>query len=354
MSAENHRLYLLHAIAPLHIGSEEGSGGIDLPTLRERHTGYPIVPGSTVKGILREEAERRHGGPEAESVRGAFGPPSAQASDFRSGLVLTDALLLALPVRSLFGTFAWVSCPLVLERLNRDLDLAGHPPVPVPAVDGHGEGLVAAEKDGKADSDLPATRDGAEDGKVFLEELALEARPSPEVGAAAERLGPWIWPGRRQEDDLAKDKVAQARRFFRRRFLVVSNDAFGFFTRLALEIRARVQIDRDKGTVKVGPWAEEHLPAESLLAGLALGRATLVKKPRLQKPRNGRDEEPSNVRGSDPGTRWDPQRALGVLQGLAADGPVLRFGGHSTIGLGRARFLLADGGEVRKESHDER
>src|SRR5205807_971444 len=38
---------------------------------------------------------------------------------------LTDARLLAFPVRSLRGVFAWVTCRTVLERLERDAALAG-------------------------------------------------------------------------------------------------------------------------------------------------------------------------------------------------------------------------------------
>jgi len=48
---------------------------------------------------------------------------------------VTDARLVAFPVRSLRGVFAWVTCPAALTRLNRDLHLGRHeiPPLPTPA-----------------------------------------------------------------------------------------------------------------------------------------------------------------------------------------------------------------------------
>jgi len=114
------RMYFLHAATPLHAGVGEGVGAINLPTARERVTKYPFMPGSSVKGVLRECAELKLGGDKADAVVVAFGPPSQNAADSRGGLVFTDASLLCLPVRSLLGTFAWVTCPFALRRFARD------------------------------------------------------------------------------------------------------------------------------------------------------------------------------------------------------------------------------------------
>ena len=40
-------------------------------------------------------------------------------------LTFTDARLLCLPVRSYKGTFAFVTCPLIVHRLARDLKALG-------------------------------------------------------------------------------------------------------------------------------------------------------------------------------------------------------------------------------------
>lgn len=332
MSEANHQLYLLHALTPLHVGGDEGVGGIDLPTMREAHTGYPLLPGSSLKGVLREAAEIKYKNADSDEVRGAFGPSQVESGDFRGGLVLTDANLLLLPVRSLYGTFAWVTCPPALARLGRDLEVAGLGRFPsIPEID-RKTGLVAVGEGGRARSALLV--ESAPGGRVFLEELAIQARPSAEVAELASRIAAWLWPA---EGDRARD-------FFLDRFLVVHEDVFSFYARLGLEVRSRVKIDRNTGTAAgSGPWAEEHMPAETILAGLVMGRRTKVKP-----KKNG--EERQGKTAADEGTEWSPQKSLGILREVASQSPVIRFGGHSTIGLGRARFRLAGPGSPREEA----
>ncbi len=313
--AEHHLPYLLHALTPVHVGGDEGQAGIDLPTLREQHTGYPLIPGSSVKGVLREEAMENASTSEKE-VNAAFGPPSEEAGDHRGGLVFTDALLLALPVRSLYGTFAWLTCPFALHRLSRDLGVSGLDPLPTFAELVFEDCAVPASDDGKLDSKLVERKDDS--GRVYLDEVELTARPSQDAATLARDLSSWLWPG-----------DAEAAELFRGRLAVVHDDLLGFLSRLALEVRSRVKIDRDTGTAAgSGPWTEEHIPAETLLAGLAVGRRT----------QEGRRPE---------GTRWKAEQSLEVLRSLTRNGPLLRFGGNATIGLGRTRMRLVENGGVR-------
>src|SRR5262245_12866022 len=151
----------LYAQTSLHPGAGTALGTVDLPVQRERHTHWPTVAASALKGILRDACREkiaaradldilpRHDDEPAEGERPerraerkggrrdradatmelnvAFGPPTAGSSEFAGALSVTDARLLAFPVRSLKGVFAWVSCPAVLERLQRDAALAGQP-----------------------------------------------------------------------------------------------------------------------------------------------------------------------------------------------------------------------------------
>ena len=43
----------IHALTGLHPGSGTALGVVDLPVQRERHTQWPVIPGSSLKGILR-------------------------------------------------------------------------------------------------------------------------------------------------------------------------------------------------------------------------------------------------------------------------------------------------------------
>lgn len=340
-----HQLYLLHAVTPLHVGVEDSLGGVDLPTMKERHTGYPLVPGSSVKGVVRAEVEPSTAGQRMEFMA-AFGPPSTESGDYRGGLVFTDALLLALPVRSLCGTFAWVTCSQILRRLRRDLHSAGlAATLPVVAVPEKESGVVPgvsapAEAEGESglvpDSALLVEPGGQP--RVFLEESVLGVKPDHDFATVARFIGAACWPG---------DTDAQT--FFRQRLLLVHDDLFNFLSRLGLEVRARVRIDQERGTAAdTGPWTEEHMPAETILYGLTMGRFTTYRERRQEGAPAEGAAGPEAAPPGERGVRRSAVENLDFLNRVAAGLRLLRFGGHSTVGLGRVFFHLVprNGAEV--------
>ena len=48
------RMYWIQAITSLHVGSGKGVGFIDMPIMREKVTNWPMVPGSAVKGVIKD------------------------------------------------------------------------------------------------------------------------------------------------------------------------------------------------------------------------------------------------------------------------------------------------------------
>src|SRR5690606_5006392 len=108
----------------IHHGAGRSAGIIDLPIAREAATDYPFVAGSSLKGALRDRAASLGRSDVAEM----FGRP-----DQAGRLLVSDARLLLLPVRSLTGAYRWVTCPLLLERYQRDLARCGLTTI-VPAV----------------------------------------------------------------------------------------------------------------------------------------------------------------------------------------------------------------------------
>ncbi len=333
-----HQLYLLHAVTPLHVGVEDSLGGIDLPTMKERHTRFPLVPGSSVKGVLRAAAEPLVATQRME-VMAAFGPTSQESGDYRGGLVFTDALLLALPVRSLCGTFAWITCGQVLRRLKRDLEAADLEGIPVVSVQDPEVGLVPGrpgEGEGAAEFDSVLLVEEGAQPSVFLEESILPVGADLQLATVATRIADGCWP----LDQDAQD-------FFRQRLLLVHDDVFAFLCRLGLEVRARVKIDQERGTAAdTGPWTEEHMPAETILYGLVMGRfTTYTERERGEGEKGEADSEPATPR-SPVKVRREAGQNLDYLGSLSAKLGLLRFGGHSTIGLGRAFFHLVPAGEA--------
>ena len=50
-------LCVLHAISPVHAGAGSATGAVDLPIQRERHTGWPHIQASGIKGAFREHCQ---------------------------------------------------------------------------------------------------------------------------------------------------------------------------------------------------------------------------------------------------------------------------------------------------------
>ncbi len=229
----NTRPFLLHALSPLHAGTGHTPDIIDLPTARMKATGIPFLPGSSIKGVLRD-ARRTIDREKTEAVFGPSDDPAAHAG----ALVVGDARLLALPVRSFRGTFAWVTSPLLLTLAKRDLEEAS---LTIPSIDGRGarlaQGTVCVHNE-----------------RLYLEDLDLAATVAAEATAWAQRLAPLAFPG----DDI-----------FTKRFAIVDDDTMAFLWETATQVDARVRLDERTRTVAPGAlWLEESLPPETLLIGL--------------------------------------------------------------------------------------
>jgi len=107
------QLISLFAETFIHPGCGQNEGAIDLPVARERVTQYPFIAGSSLKGAWRDYAQQNE--MEEEERNDVFGSP-----DSAGGLLVSDARLLLLPIRSLQHSYCQVTCPALLARLNRD------------------------------------------------------------------------------------------------------------------------------------------------------------------------------------------------------------------------------------------
>ncbi len=249
----NTRIYALHAISPLHAGTGQGQDLIDLPIARERATEHPILPGSSVKGVLRAAAIDSGWSDDGGSTTWAlFGPDTSQAHQHGSAISVSDARLLALPVQSDRGTFAWLTCPFVLARLRRDLPGNALPKI-APKPLGDSKCLITSASilaDGK--NKVNKVTVGGLSMDVYPEDTITDkwAEALANVVFAGDTLRPWM--------DL-----------FVKRFCIVDDDTFTWLASNNTELRARIRLDSEKGTVeKGGLWYEETLPSESILLGM--------------------------------------------------------------------------------------
>ena len=293
------QLFHLHAISPLHVGVGQAIGVVDLPIARDRASNIPIIPGSGLKGALREDLAWNQGKKDEEHgkiMQQLFGPDNAPEEAWAGALAFGDAHLLMLPVRSFNGIMALVTCPFVLERYATDLKRTGQqsfevPPVPANTI--------------LTSNDTP----NAINGKVILEDLDL---------SKIDNNPHWKnWSAHIADIVFADGRKAA----MQQRMALVDNDTFVFLSETATDIRARIAINNDTGVVSNGAlWYEENLPVESILWGtLGVGRN----------------------RSSKHGTQHqDMQQAWQQLFGAER---LLQIGGKSTIGRGLVRWINGGG-----------
>ena len=74
-----------------------------------------MIPGSSIKGALRARSTGR----DKQKTRDVFGPETDAATDHSGSVQFSDAHLLLMPVRSIRGTFAWVTSPYLIRKFAR-------------------------------------------------------------------------------------------------------------------------------------------------------------------------------------------------------------------------------------------
>lgn len=114
------KILTLFTRTPLHVGAGTSVGAIDQPVQRERHTGFPIIPGSSIKGVLRDYLTRNAGEGSHIDADKYFGKGSEGKDASAGHISFGEARLVAFPVRSAKGAFALAVSPLTLSRINRD------------------------------------------------------------------------------------------------------------------------------------------------------------------------------------------------------------------------------------------
>ncbi len=265
------------AETPIHPGSGRSSGFVDLPVAREPVTSFPTIPGSSMKGSLRSYARtqwRKNGQKDEKKLHRVFGK-----QENAGALIVSDARLVLLPVRSLTGQYKWATCPLLIERLCRDLwrvtgkEIKDADDLSVP------EGKVV----------------GAGSEELFLEELEFE----------------FVEPGNKEEPEeaIARDirnaisgliKYKSTSNRLDRQLIMLHDNDFKWFAQYGLAVNARNKLDEEKKTSD-NLWYEESLPPDSLFYTIMYERGG---------------------------------KALDQIEDLIKKRPYLQVGGNETVGMG--------------------
>ena len=181
---------------------------------------------------------RKKANEEDADLTAAFGPGKVDQDSAHAGaLCLTDARILAFPVRSLKGVFAWVTCPAVLGRLDRDLSLAADRLAVGPTLRERMQALESTQALCVPGSPLALMPEK----KIVLEEFEFSL-----AGDVPADLVEW----------LAVHAIAASDPFtgprLRQQLVVLHDDYFTHFVRHATEVTARIGLDYETKTAKSG------------------------------------------------------------------------------------------------------
>lgn len=297
------RLTLIHAMSPLHAGTGQSVGAIDLPIARERPTGIPLIPGSSIKGALRA----RSAGRDQQKTCDVFGPETANSSAHSGSVQFSDAHLLLMPVRSIRGTFAWVTSPYLIRKFARGARDANFELADLPGSPGAENCCVL--------SDTLTVTAGA-NRKVVFEDLdfIVAGEQKAVLKAFADKLSAELFP------ESSADS-AEWRKSLIDRICLIDDDIMSLVLETATEVNAHIRLDDQTKTVAQGAlWYQESLPAETVLAGIAVA---------------------SNVNAINGRSERSATQLLDHVTSLT-DG-LVQLGGKATVGQGSCFVRLSGG-----------
>ncbi|GAB6065423.1 type III-B CRISPR module RAMP protein Cmr4 [Aquifex pyrophilus] len=249
---KNTETSLLRVLTPLHIGTGQGTGYVDLPIYREVHTGFPAIPASSIKGNVRtekiyevaqklkkkpDEVDRLVEKGEDESVRELSKLFGSKKNEGKA--VFTDGRVLLFPVKSLRGIFALITSPYVINRFLKDIE--------------KGEFRISLE-----DNSCIALSDTVKvDNSVVLEEFVFRCVR----GAFPEEL-----------EKLPLEEE------YKNRMVIVSDNVFSHMVRNYTEIQTHIKVNPETGTVSEGHlWTEEYVPSETVFYFQLINGENLLK-----------------------------------------------------------------------------
>jgi len=252
--------FFIKTITPLHVGSGSDLGIVDLPIQREAHTGFPKIEASSLKGAIRKAFEDNCKNDEdKKKIHIVFGCDGCEEDgfkddekDFAGALGFSDARILFFPVKSVKGVFAYITCPMVLERFCQDKELIKEEELK--------NGFVIPKVENLDDNQcivLDNNRNTINNTNVILEEYSFNVQ-------------------RKENEEFIKIPNLNIETD---RIIIISDDNFTYFVKNSTEVITRTKINNQTGTVKQGGlFTEEYLPAETVMYSLVIANNPYNKK----------------------------------------------------------------------------
>ncbi|MEO0263510.1 MAG: type III-B CRISPR module RAMP protein Cmr4 [candidate division WOR-3 bacterium] len=318
----------------LHMGSGVSVSYIDNPIQREKHTDFPLLASSGIKGVIRELALRKWN--DKEKVNVVFGPEEG-GEEYASCISFTDAKILLYPVRSVKGVFAYITCPYVLNRFKNELKSNGKSDLSdIPSLTNEDKIFVCRNSELKIDNN-----------KVTLEEFVFEIDNSKDIDGLVGKISAYL------PEEINSNLNTH--------FAIVHDNVFRDFVKYAIEIRTRIRIDQTTGTVAEGAlFTIELIPSESVFYGFlfindpyfGIEYPIYNKLKEAKKNRKSFDDEFKNLSEEEKKKIKDEQKerlnkayqgnyftATEIKENLKRilDNSIIQLGGDETLGMGLAK-----------------
>ncbi len=295
-----------YAVSPIHAGSGTSTSAVDLPIQRERHTNWPMIQASAVKGAFRAHFRNFYNGQEGnleDIINLIFGSDTQDNWDrnkenLPGAVSISDARLIAFPVRSNVAPFLWITCPAVLKRLKTDLEYLGM------------ENSISMDSEQVKNNKAVWVGENSLKDKVVLEDAVVVA-------------------GKTAHDNFFTSLFPELTRL-----LIVSDEMFDYAVSCWTEIQTQIKIDSQKGTAEEGALRyQEYLPADSVLYSIFYysGR-NLTELP----------EEDQNSNLGKIVEKMHAENIKATLEGTING--FIQIGGDETLGKGICRISWINGG----------
>lgn len=308
--------FFIYCETPVHVGSGSELGYIDLPIQREKHSGFPKMEASGLKGCLRDVCSDDD---DFKANVGVFFGPK-DGNEHAGSLGFLDGRILLFPVKSVKGVFAWITCPYVLSKFKEEIHLFFNEQT---------EDLKNIEVEKIMPYSVPqgsniivSSPNNYNDKTIILEEYSFKIKEEDEKNSNLTKLATFlsktIFPTN-QEKDIFKNLTEK----MKRDIVVLSDDDFKDFVEMSTEVITRVRINEETHTVSdTALFNEEYVPENTVFYSAALFSKIFVENKQNNYDENSVSEYFKKVIGKH---------------------EIIQIGGNSTIGKGLVRIVPLGG-----------